>query len=63
MAKLLDNDDFNELIVQDFIKSGIFDNAINNNIDSSHTQDELKARQILHRYMFDLITYAETSKK
>ena len=63
MAKLLENEIFNELIVEDFIKSGIFENAIHNSIDSPHTQDQLKARQILHKYIFDVITYAETSQK
>ena len=55
VAKLLEDEIFNEIIIEDFIKSGIFDNAINQSIDSPHTQDELKARQILHRYLFDLI--------
>jgi hypothetical protein len=63
MAKLLDDELFNELIIEDFIKSGIYENAIYGNIDSPNTQDQLKARQILHKYIFDVITYAETVEK
>jgi uncharacterized membrane-anchored protein YjiN (DUF445 family) len=63
VSKLLNNEIFNEIIIDDFIKSGILDNAINNSIDSVNTQDQLKARQILHRYLFDIISYAETSQK
>ena len=63
MAKLLADESFNELIVEDFIKNGIFNNAIHNSLDSSNTLDELKARQILHKYIFDVITYAETAQK
>ena len=60
--KLLEDKIFNEIIIEDFIKGGILDNAINNSIDSPNTQDQLKARQILHRYLFELIAYAETSQ-
>jgi hypothetical protein len=63
MAKLLENPEFNELIIEDFIKGGILDNGINQSLDSSYTIDEIKARQILHRYMFDMITYAEKLDK
>ena len=63
VTKLLENEIFNEIIIEDFIKGGIYDNAINNNIDSPNTVDQLKARQILHKYLFDVITYAETAQK
>jgi len=62
VTKLLDNEIFNEIIIDDFIKQGIYDNAINGNIDNPKTVDELKARQILHKYIFDVLTYAETSQ-
>ena len=63
MTKLLENEIFNEIIIEDFIKSGILENGINGNIDSPRTQDELKARQILHKYLFELIRYAEVIEK
>ena len=63
MAKLLENELFNELVIEDFIKSGIYESIIYGNIDSPNTQDQLKARQILHKYLFDIIAYAETAQK
>jgi hypothetical protein len=63
VSKLLENEDFNEIIIEDFIKSGVLDNSINASLDSPNTIDQLKARQILHRYLFELISYAETSQK
>ena len=63
VTKLLEDPNFNEIIIEDFIKNGIYENAINNNIDSPNTVDQLKARQILHKYLFDVITYAETAQK
>ena len=63
MTKLLEDEIFNEIIIEDFIKGGILENSINGNIDNSKTQDELKARQILHKYLFELIRYAEVIEK
>jgi len=63
MSKLLDNKDFNELIIEDFIKGGVLDMGINHSLDSSYTIDEIKARQILHKHIFDVLTYAENIKK
>ena len=63
VTKLLESEIFNEIIIEDFIKNGIYDNAINNNIDSPNTVDQLKARQILHKYLFDIIVYAKTAQK
>ncbi len=63
MAKLLENEDFNEIIIEDFIKGGVLDFGINHSLDSNYTIDEIKARQILHKYLFDIITYAENAQK
>ena len=55
MVKLLDNELFQELILENFIKGGILENGLNQSLDSNNTIDELKARQILHRYIFNAI--------
>ena len=55
MSQLLENELFQELIIDDFIKGGILDNGLNQSLDSSYTIDELKARQILHKYIFNAI--------
>ena len=59
MLKLLDDPDFNELIVEDFITKGIVSQTLNNRLDNSITIDELKARQLLHKFIFDIITTGE----
>ena len=59
MTRLLDNEDFQELILEDFIKGGILDQSINQSLDSTYTIDELKARQILHKYIFNVIIVNE----
>jgi len=56
MVRLLEDEIFNELFIEGFIKDGIYQNVIENNLDNNKTNDELKARQILHRYIFDIIT-------
>jgi len=59
MVKLLENEDFQELIINDFINNGSINNVIEQNLDNSKTIDELKARQILHKYLFAIITTGE----
>lgn len=58
--KLLENEIFNEIIIEDFIKGGIIEQSLVHSLDNEKTIDELKARQILHKYIFGLISYAET---
>ena len=55
MVKLLENELFQELILNDFIKVGSVEQVLNNSLDSSYTIDELKARQILHKFIFNAI--------
>ena len=61
--RLLENEDFMEIIMGDYVKDGIIRHSIDGNLDSPSTVDELKARQIFHRYIFDIITYAENANK
>jgi hypothetical protein len=63
VTKLLENEIFSEIIIEDFIKGGILENGINQSLDSQATIDQMKARQILHKYLFDIIAYAETAEK
>ena len=59
MLKLLDNDLFKELIMEGYIKSGTYENSIHGNLDNEKTIDELKARQLLHKHLFDIMTQGE----
>ncbi len=59
MLKLLEDDLFQELIVQDFIKGGVQEQSLLQNLDNAKTIDELKARQILHNHIFGIITSGE----
>jgi len=60
MLRLLENEDFQEVILDTFIKKGILDITLNNSIDSEFTKDQLKARQIIHAYIFNAITEEDT---
>ena len=62
MLKLLDNPDFNDLFIEGFITQGIVNQVLQNRIDNSLTLDELKARQIVHKYIFDVIATGEKSE-
>jgi len=59
MMKLLEDPIFNELIIEDFITQGIVSQTLNNRLDNTVTIDELKARQLLHKYLFGIITTGE----
>ena len=56
MIRLLDNEDFQHIIMSKFIKEGTLENALKRSLDNDLTIDELKARQILHTFLFDIIT-------
>ena len=55
MLKLMEDELFQELILEDFIKAGIIDQTLHMGLNSDNTIDQLKARQILHAYLFDII--------
>lgn len=57
MARLLGNDDFQKLILEDFIKGGILHNGLKENVFSENTQRELYARQCLASYIDYIISY------
>ena len=55
MLKLMESDLFQELIINDFIKEGILEQTLHMGLNSDNTIDQLKARQILHEYLFGII--------
>ena len=59
MVKLLEDPNFQELIIEDFMRKGAVSQSLEQNLDNSKTIDELKARQILHNYIFGIITTGE----
>ena len=59
MLKLLEDPNFQELIMDDFMTAGAVDQVLKENLDNSKTIDELKARQILHNHIFGIITTGE----
>ena len=59
MLKLLEDPNFQEVIMDDFMTAGAVDQALKQNLDNSKTIDELKARQILHNHIFGIITTGE----
>jgi hypothetical protein len=59
MAKLLENELFVELIIDDYIKGGILSNTLDQSLDNMATVDELKARQNLHKHIFSVIIVSE----
>jgi len=56
MSKLLENELFQELFMDDYIKQGLYEISINFNLDNPDTVDRLKARQSLHKYIFQVLT-------
>ena len=63
MQRLLHNDDFTEMIFRKFIDDGIRDFTLDDDVRSEGVQDELVARKILYRYIYDIINRAEILKK
>ena len=59
MIKLLENEYFKELILEGFITNGCIEQTLHMSLDNSKTLDELKARQILHGYIFGIIQTGE----
>ena len=62
LDRLYKNKDFQELILERFINQGIVDLTLNENVDSKATRSSLKARQILYKYLYDIIQEAEVLK-
>ena len=57
--RLLENKDFQELVLHDFIRDGMLSNTLQDNVRSEGVQDELIARRILHEWFYGIITTGE----
>ena len=62
VTKLLNNEEFIDVILESFIKEGVLTNALHDNLSSEHVLDQLKARQILHSFLFDIIGQGEIAE-
>ena len=56
MAKLMENDLFRELFMEDYIERGILEQALHMGMDNKTTLDNIKARQSLHQYIFNTLS-------
>ena len=59
MVRLLENEDFKLLIMQDYIEQGILEQTLNMGLNNPVTIDQLKARQNLHSHIFSVLTNAD----
>ena len=62
MIDLTENPDFVELIIEGFIKEGVLEYSLQHNLRSEAIVDELRARQILHEYIYGIITQGDKPK-
>lgn len=53
---------FQELILTEFITNGIQELVMTDNVDSKSVRAQLKARSILHQWMYGIIEEAEIAK-
>lgn len=60
--ELYRNKAFQELILEEFITNGIQSLVMTDDVDNSVVRDELKARRIIHKWMYDIIEEAEIAK-
>jgi UTP-glucose-1-phosphate uridylyltransferase len=51
MERLINNKDFVDLIIKDYIENGIKHYVLTENVDNDKIRDELKARKILKDYI------------
>ncbi len=62
VTRLYANKDFQNVILRVFIDEGIHSIVMNENVDSDTTRDHLKARRILHEFLYGIIEEAEIAK-
>ena len=56
MVKLMENELFRELIMEDYIERGILEQALHLGMDNMTTIDNIKARQSLHQHIFNTLS-------
>ena len=62
ITQLVNTDEFQEIILNDFIFTGTSQFALEDNVDHEKVRDELKARKILNDWIYDIIRQAELLK-
>ncbi len=62
VTKLLNNDEFIDIILEGFVKQGVIEHSLHHNLSADAVIEQLKARQILHSYLFDIISQAEIAE-
>jgi|LGVC01.1.fsa_nt_gb hypothetical protein len=62
VTQLVNTDEFQEIILNDFIFTGTSQFALEDNVDNEKVRDELKARKILNDWIYDIIRQAELLK-
>jgi len=61
--RLLENEDFKEIIIDRYLGSDIQDIVFNEDLDNERVKDKLKARQNLRAYFDELINSATISEE
>jgi hypothetical protein len=57
------NQDFEDIIIDLFIRRGIEAYVLEDNVDNETVRDQLKARRILYRFLYDIIDSANILKQ
>lgn len=60
ILRLLENKDFQDVILDGFIKEGVLTIALNENVRSEAVSEAIMARNILHNWIFAIIGNGET---
>jgi len=63
ILRLLDNDDFVDIIMDEYLGSDIHDLVMEEDVKKEAIQEELISRRILRTYIFDILRQAELLKQ
>jgi hypothetical protein len=57
MKRLINNDDFKVLFMEEFLEIGLKEQVYNQSLDEKETIDQLKARQIFRNFIEHMLDY------
>ena len=60
--RLLNNEDFQDIVLNGYIKDGLINLSLNENVDNQSVRDELKARRILNDYLKQCLDFDNIEK-
>ena len=60
--RLLNNEDFQDIVLNGYIKDGLINLSLNENVDNQNVRDELKARRILNDYLKQCLDFDNIEK-